>query len=200
MIKNIVLDVGGVLFDDGKENRRKLVGYDKDDVMKRIYSEEFMNRMRGTQTLEGHMALLQDDPDFDIIYTLMREDYLPYTYPVMPENLEYVRGLKEQGYKLFLLTNTTEESHRYIDAVMDINSLFDGGIYSYLENILKPDAEIYRRLVERYGLKKEETIFFDDREKNVIAARKFGIQAEVFKTIDNIKQALERDSGVVEKQ
>ena len=125
---------------------------------------------------------------------------LPVTYPAFVENIEYVRGLREQGYKLYLLTNITEESHKYIDSVLDIDSLFEGGIYSYLENVIKPDPEIYERLVKRFELKKEETIFFDDRAKNVKAARDYGIQAEVFTSIEDIKKALERNSKPKERQ
>ena len=199
MIKNIVLDVGGVLFDDSKANLRRIIGMEHDAVMKRAYSDEFKARLLGIQTLEGQFETMYQDPDFDIIYKLLAAEYLPETYPVFAENLEYVRGLKEAGYRLFLLTNITEESHKYIDSVMGIDSLFDGGIYSYLEKVVKPDPEIYRLLIERFGLEKSETIYFDDREKNDVAAREFGIQAEVFKTIDDIKQALERNSGAKEK-
>lgn len=201
MIKNIVLDVGGVIFNDEKECLKGLEGIrDIPRILKLAYSGEFKGRLLGTQTLEGHLESLKDDPDFDILEFLINEDNLPITYPVMPECLEYVRKLKADGYRLYLLTNITEGSHKYVDSVMDIDSLFDGGIYSYQDGVKKPDPEIYRLLVERFGLKKEETIFFDDKEKNVVAARKFGIKAEVFKTPKDIQDALEEDQRASEKQ
>ena len=39
---------------------------------------------------------------------------------------------------------------------------------------MKPNVEIYRRLVERYGLDVSETLFIDDRKENVEAARNEG--------------------------
>ncbi|MBE5755784.1 MAG: HAD family phosphatase [Clostridiales bacterium] len=200
MIKNIVLDVGGVIFNDEKECLKGLEGRDIARILKLAYSGEFKGRLLGTQTLEGHLESLRGDPDFDILEFLINEENLPITYPVMPECLEYVRKLKADGYKLYLLTNITEGSHKYIDSVMDIDSLFDGGIYSYQDGVKKPNQEIYQLLIDRFGLKKEETIFFDDKEKNVKAAREFGIQAEVFKTPDDITRALERDAQASEKQ
>ena len=44
--------------------------------------------------------------------------------------------------------------------------------------------------VNKYNLIKEETIFFDDKEKNVIAANKVGIKSFVFTSIEDIKNNL----------
>ena len=63
---------------------------------------------------------------------------------------------------------------------MNIDSLFEGGIYSYQEHLVKPNEEIYKLILDRYNLNKEETIFFDDREKNVLAANKVGLKSIVF--------------------
>ena len=66
-------------------------------------------------------------------------------------------------------------------------SIFDGGIYSYQEHIIKPDKRIYNLLIDKYNLKRSETIFFDDKEKNVISAINQGISSYVFKSIEDIK-------------
>ena len=50
----------------------------------------------------------------------------------------------------------------------------DGGVYSCEEGVVKPDEQIYTVLLERYGLKAEETIFIDDGRRNIRAARKLG--------------------------
>ena len=73
--------------------------------------------------------------------------------------------MKKQGYKLYLLTNITEESYNYINDLINVNIIFDGGIYSYQEHITKPDKRIYNLLIDKYNLKRSETIFFDDKEK-----------------------------------
>ena len=48
---------------------------------------------------------------------------------------------------------------------------------SYMVNKIKPDFAIYEELLNRFSLKKEECIFFDDRKENVDAANDFGIHA-----------------------
>jgi HAD superfamily hydrolase (TIGR01509 family) len=41
--------------------------------------------------------------------------------------------------------------------------------------VVKPDAEIYKILVDRYDLNPEETLFIDDRKSNIEAAQNAGI-------------------------
>ncbi len=53
--------------------------------------------------------------------------------------------------------------------------------------MIKPNPDIYNLLIDRFKLNKEETIFFDDKEKNIIAACKVGIKGIVFNSIDDIK-------------
>ena len=70
----------------------------------------------------------------------------------------------------------------------------DGGIFSYEEKVIKPEATIYRLLLERYNLNAEECVFFDDVEKNVLAARETGIHGIVF---ENREQAMKELKGLV---
>ena len=56
--------------------------------------------------------------------------------------------------------------------------------------MVKPNHDIYNLVIDRYGLKKEETVFFDDREKNVISANEVGIKAYVFKDISDIEDVI----------
>ena len=101
-----------------------------------------------------------------------------------------IKKLKERGYHLYLLTNITEDSYHYIYHLIDIHQIFDGGIFSYQEHLIKPDDAIYQLLLERYHLKKEETIFFDDKKKNVDKANQLGIKSFVFTSIQDIENHL----------
>ena len=65
-----------------------------------------------------------------------------------------------------MLINYIIASYNYINELININEKFDGGIYSYQEHLIKPDYDIYNLLINRFNLNKDETIFFDDKEKN----------------------------------
>ena len=128
--------------------------------------------------------------NFNDINYILNKDNLSITLPVMKENLEYIKQLKTKGYKIYLLSNITEESYNYINSIISINRDFDGGVYSYQEHLVKPDSKIYQVLINRFKLNKYESIFFDDKIKNVIAASNIGIKSVVFKSIDDIKDNL----------
>jgi len=188
MIKNIILDIGGVLFNDSKENTEKVLNKNCDLIYKNAYSNDgFRKCLLGYKTVDEHIKSLSNVNDFEDIKYILSKENLKVSYPLIKENLEYIKQLKEKGYKLYLLTNITEDSYNYINNLIDINSIFDGGIYSYQEHLIKPDPDIYNLIIDRFNLNKEETIFFDDKPKNITAAQNVGIKGVVFKSIEDIK-------------
>ena len=190
MIKNIILDVGGVFFDDSKENIRKLLNTENDNFYKQAYGAGFNKCLVGESTIPEVINNLKSEENFKELEYILNPNNLINSYPIIKENFEYIKRLKERGYKLYLLTNITEASHNYINNQINIDSIFDGGIYSYKEHIVKPNPEIYNLILTRFNLSKEETIFFDDREKNVLAANEVGLKAVVFKSIEDIENNL----------
>ena len=57
---------------------------------------------------------------------------------------------------------------------LDFIPLTDGGILSYKEKMIKPDARIYELLTKRYELVPEECVFLDDTLRNIEAASVHG--------------------------
>ncbi len=186
-IKNIVLDIGGVIFDDSKKNIEKLLGKNCDVIYKLAYGKSFKECLLGNKKVNEHIESLSNYKEFEDLKYILSKKNLLKSYPLITTNFDYIKTLKKQGYKLYLLTNITEDSYNYINDLININSIFDGGIYSYQEHIIKPDKRIYNLLIDKYNLKRSETIFFDDKEKNVISAINQGISSYVFKSIEDIK-------------
>lgn len=191
MIKNIVLDVGGVIFDDSKQNIQKLLNKNCDNIYKIAYGSGFKKCLLGEISVQEHINSLKDEKDFNDISYILKKENLIKSYPLIKNNFEYIKDLRKRGYKLFLLTNITEDSYNYINELININEKIDGGIYSYQEHLIKPDYDIYNLLINRFNLNKDETIFFDDKEKNVKAANEVGIKSYVFTSINDIESNLE---------
>ena len=76
---------------------------------------------------------------------------------------------------MYILSNFHKESFETVSSKHEFFSYFDGGIVSAYHQCLKPDEKIYRLLIDKYGLKPEETLFIDDLAENVEAAGKIGI-------------------------
>ena len=191
MIKNIVLDVGGVIFADSKQNIQKLLNKNCDNFYKIAYGGGFKKCLLGEISVQEHINSLKNEKDFNDISYILKKENLIKSYSLIKNNFEYIKGLRKRGYKLFLLTNITEDSYNYINELININETFDGGIYSYQEHLIKPDYDIYNLLINRFNLNKDETIFFDDKAKNVKAANEVGIKSYVFTSINDIESNLE---------
>ena len=84
--------------------------------------------------------------------------------------------MKEQGYRIYLLSNYSELLFQQHTKNASFLQYIDGKVVSYQVHIGKPDPEIYRCLLEKFQIRPEESIFFDDRKKNIEAAEKLGIQ------------------------
>ncbi len=57
--------------------------------------------------------------------------------------------------------------------------------------LIKPDPAIFHRLLERYGLDASTTLFIDDSEKNVLAARDLGFKVHHFQSPEGLGAALD---------
>jgi putative hydrolase of the HAD superfamily len=57
----------------------------------------------------------------------------------------------------------------------DIFGFFDGEIISGFEKTIKPEEDIYRKLLDRYNLIPEESLFIDDVLFFLKPAKKLGI-------------------------
>lgn len=94
--------------------------------------------------------------------------------------VELMRELQCAGVPVYALTNFSAEKWPVAVARWPELADFDGVVVSGYEGIVKPDAVIYRRLLDRFDLTAGRTFFTDDNETNVTGARAVGIVAEVF--------------------
>jgi HAD superfamily hydrolase (TIGR01509 family) len=65
------------------------------------------------------------------------------------------------------------------------------------EHLLKPSAAIYNCLLERYGLRAEESLFVDDNLANVEGARAVGMQGVQFISAEELERTLKEEYGLV---
>lgn len=100
------------------------------------------------------------------------------------EKLRLVKHLHDDlGYRTAILSNTNyihwEKSVRDIFTIdgLTVEDYFDDIFLSCGLGMVKPDDCIYQEVIKRLGVKAEEIVFFDDSEKNCIAARRNGINA-----------------------
>lgn len=87
---------------------------------------------------------------------------------------EWLESLREH-YKIASLSNAWSGDRAEVTKRYALHELADLIVISAEEGMMKPDERIYRITLERLGVKPEETVFVDDRQENVDAARRLGI-------------------------
>ena len=122
--------------------------------------------------------------------TLNPEHLADITAPISPM-VQLAKQLKQNGYKLFLLSNLATEHYDVLQAKYpEIAELFDGIIISAHVKMLKPHKQIYQHLLETYDLKPQECIFKKKKKENVDAAQQCGITGITHKNVTKTKSEL----------
>jgi FMN phosphatase YigB (HAD superfamily) len=85
-----------------------------------------------------------------------------------------------------ILSNAWPGARQFFKSLPDL-SVFETLVISAEEGVAKPAMEIYRRTLERVGVTAAQTMFVDDMEENVVAARSLGMASVVF---ENTEQTL----------
>jgi putative hydrolase of the HAD superfamily len=98
--------------------------------------------------------------------------------------IDYLRGVRDRGYRLALLTNNVREWEPRWRAMLPVDDLFEVIVDSGFVGMRKPEPEIYALTLERLGLSGPECVFIDDIELNCTAAAEAGIHPVHFRDTD----------------
>ena len=109
-------------------------------------------------------------------------DAVPHALRPLPEVVRLLARLREAGHALYFLSNMPLPYADHLDATHDFLTHFDDGIYSARVGLIKPEPAIFALAVERFGIDPAETLFIDDVEANVLAARLAGWKAIRFES------------------
>ena len=91
--------------------------------------------------------------------------------------VDRVKSLKREGYPTAMITNNIREFAGSWRSLLPVGELFDLVVDSSQEGMRKPNPAIVRLTLERLGgLAPERTVFLDDCEGNVKAAKSLGMQ------------------------
>jgi putative hydrolase of the HAD superfamily len=89
---------------------------------------------------------------------------------------EIAKAFKAAGGRAAMLSNGVPEIICKVRAERDLSRFFDVVIVSCEVGCAKPDPRIYRLCLEQLGTPAAATMFVDDREVNLAAARDAGLQ------------------------
>jgi len=195
MIKNVIFDIGNVLlnFEPKVYVQSKIIEDKVEEIYDSIFkSEEWPMLDRGTISEEEAKAnIINRKIENEDFINSVFENWYDILTPI-ESNVEVLEKLKEKGYKVFYLSNFHLAAFEYVIKKYDFFELFDGGVVSYKENLIKPEKEIYEKVIHNYKINPSETVFIDDMQENVQVAMKQGIKGIVLENTKNLRDELEK--------
>ena len=107
-----------------------------------------------------------------------------------PAMLAWHDQLKERGIRTAILSNMGDSVLENIEREFAWIHGFDALVWSFQLGMAKPAPDIYRHSLEKLETRPEETIFLDDRQVNIDAARELGIEGLLFTNIGQLRRDL----------
>ncbi len=182
MLKNLILDMGGVLLRYEPRYFIRRAGItDTDDiellVREVFYSKDWARTDFGTLDEAGLEALVLPRLP-ERLHAVAHDMIFHWTEPIegVPGMAELIRGAKARGLRIYLLSNVSRRIHEYWNDIPG-SEYFDGRVISSEIHMVKPNRDIFEYLLSRFGLSASECLFVDDMPENVEGARSAGLFA-----------------------
>ena len=185
MIKNIIFDLGNVVFKLKFENviRKFTQNEIEINLLKSVIfeSEEWIKLDDGAINKEDAINIMISNLP-ENLHNTCREIMKCWTKECLilnEQTIKFIKKVREKGYSTFILSNAPLEIPRFLEE-MDVLQYFEGKLISAEDRLSNPDIRIYELLLKRFNLIPEECLFIDDRRKNIESAIKCGLNGYVF--------------------
>ncbi len=198
MIKNIILDFGGVLIPI--DERRTWDAFSALGAKKELKDQTETFQDYETGKISTNQFLKKIQPHFfRTIFLQDLADAWNALLDPLPKDVTFFLKRLNKDYRVFLLSNTNE---LHISAISETAGpfeftqflkQFEKVYYSHETGLRKPDPKIFKKVMKDNGLVVEETFYVDDGEQHIESAKKLGIQTWHF----NPKKDSIRDLGKV---
>jgi glucose-1-phosphatase len=108
-----------------------------------------------------------------------------------PGAIELLGELRAR-FRLGCLSNCNELHWPRFLGEMGLDAVFDRHFSSHELGLLKPDRDVFDRVVADLGCEPERILFLDDNAINVDAARSAGLHGELVRGPEGVREALRR--------
>ena len=203
MIKNIVFDIGDVLVGYSPKKEVENLGTNLkriEEANRRIREDkiwrEYINGLTTIEEVLPYYTNLYKEYklESEIIFKKENQKYIVYE---IKNNTKILEALSKR-YNIYILSNINKDICEYIMENFEFRNKIQGGIYSFKKHISKPDKRIFESLINAYSINPEETVYIDDKEKNIATANELGFRGIQCKLEDNLEELLKKEEIYLE--
>lgn len=186
MIKNLLFDLGGVVMNIRRENCvRAFETLGMTDADNLLGEYEQAGVFAGVENGSLSAAEFRDEIRRIIGRDIADDDidaaFCKFLTGIPEDRLKALEDLHGR-FGMYVVSNTnpimwnSEIARQFSKLGHDINYYFDGTVTSFEARAMKPDARIFEKVVADFGIRPDETLFFDDSKANCEAAEKLGFR------------------------
>jgi putative hydrolase of the HAD superfamily len=186
-MKNIIFDLGGVIYDIRYQNVpdafAKLGVNFADIYSQAAQTSEIDLFEEGKISVKEFRSYIRSFTFLSLTNLQIDEAWNSIMLDIPIQRIEYLQQLKNQ-YRLFLFSNTNQLNYDFFIASMyqkfgyDIfQELFVKAYFSHELHIRKPHPEAFIKIINEQHLDPSETLFIDDTVRHVEGARHAGLHA-----------------------
>ena len=191
----VVFDLGGVLIDWNPRHLYRQL-FDDEAAMEEFLAtictlEWHVAHDLGQSTAESCAALALEHPEHAAMIRAWADRTEDMVGGAIDETVEILAELRAAGVRCYALSNMEPETFPVRMERFDFLRWFDGHVISGIEGVVKPDPEIFRRLLQRFDLEPARTLFIDDSPVNVEAAKHLGIKAIHYESPAQLRAEIE---------
>lgn len=184
-MENVVFDMGGVLIkwtpDEVLDNAEV-----KDEEDRRILKREVFFSQEWAMMDWGVLDEEEAERIFSSRLPFRLHKYL-HSILYWDERIGFVEGmdqvlsyLSSQGKGIYLLSNASHRLNEYFSS-FPFSHYFKDTVVSADYNRVKPEAELFRLALAKFGIDAKDTLFVDDAPQNVVGGRMIGMEGYLFR-------------------
>lgn len=200
-IKNIIFDLGEVILNidfEASERKFRSLGIDNfNEFYSKARQISLFDRLEegkiSPEVFRNEIRILTSKPltddDIDKSWNSMILDF-------PRKRIRFLERLMT-NYRIFLLSNTNKIHFEYFSKKFrneygyEFSRLFEKTYYSFEAGLRKPDKKMFLKIIQENLLLPSETLYIDDMEIHIKAAKELGFQAFVLNEEEEIYDVLQ---------
>lgn len=162
------------------------------------------------QTIQNELLPLQDIVDRGDASVMVYKNYLSrktgknpdkiekeilQAYEINSEAKSLIQHLRKNNIKTAIISNFPNEWFSKIKKRLSFDRLFNEIFVSSTFHLIKPDPAFFHMVLNALKVTPEQTVFTDDKKKNIDAAAALGIHSYIFTSANALKNDL-RSLGI----
>jgi HAD superfamily hydrolase (TIGR01509 family) len=196
MIKTVVIDLGGVLFSEGKsialDNLASRHGYDRTLVGAILSSPQSISLRKGLMSDEDFWQWVQQQLPSSYDSRLIKQEW--YDGYILDQDVyELIASLRKK-YSIIAFSGNIKSRIDFIEAKYRFRHLFDIEVYSFDFHLTKPEREFVEVMIKKSAVRPEEIVYIDDNDSYAKPARELGVNVIIYRRGESsrLRQELRR--------